>query len=163
MLRSLAGLSSLPWVIMGDFSDLLHHYEKRDLVPHSDWLITGFRNAVADSGLQDFPFTGPQFTWERFRGTADMVEEKLDRILTSDSWTSLFDGATACSFITPYSDHIPLLLIPVMVTQECRRCRFCFDNVWLREDKCREIIAQSWDRTVGMDVLRRIEACSYDV
>nr|GMC66952.1 uncharacterized protein LOC109171582 [Ipomoea batatas] len=44
-----------------------------------------------------------------------------------------------------------------------KRKRFLFDNMWLREDKCREIVAQSWDRTIGLDVLSRIECCGQDI
>nr|GMD28073.1 uncharacterized protein LOC109147742 [Ipomoea batatas] len=50
----------------------------------------------------------------------------------------------------------------VLVTTTKRR-RFCFDNMWLREDVCREIVEHSWHRTMGLDVLSRIEACGQDV
>lgn len=158
-LRTLSVLSTLPWVIMGDCNDILHQTEKRGRHPHPNWLITGFNEAVADSGLQDLAFEGNQFTWERSRGTPDMVEEKLDRILTTDSWLALFEGARACSLTCPYSDHLPLVLTPVVMANGTRHRRFCFDNAWIREDKCREIITTSWTRTMGQDVLDRIDAC----
>nr|GMD29280.1 uncharacterized protein LOC109158536 [Ipomoea batatas] len=41
--------------------------------------------------------------------------------------------------------------------------RFCFDNTWLREDTCRDIVLHSWERTLGLDVLLKIEACSNDI
>nr|GMD54280.1 uncharacterized protein LOC109157277 [Ipomoea batatas] len=41
-LRTLAGLSTLPWVVTGDCNDLLHQYEKRGRVPHPEWLLKGF-------------------------------------------------------------------------------------------------------------------------
>lgn len=78
LLRALAGLSTLPWVIKGDYNDLLHQNEKRGHHPHPNWLVTGFSEAVADCGFQDFAFTGNQYTWERSPGTPVMVEEKLD-------------------------------------------------------------------------------------
>ncbi|XP_031095115.1 uncharacterized protein LOC115999403 [Ipomoea triloba] len=156
-LRNLAGLSSIPWVVMGDFNDLLHQHEKRGRAPHLDWLLTGFQEAVADCGLVDFPFSGHQFTWERSRGSAAMVEEKLDRILVTDTWLTLFDGATATSVSCPYSDHLPLLLMPIIVAHPPRRKRFCFDNMWLWEEVCREIVQHSWSKTVGLSVMDRVE------
>nr|GMD27056.1 uncharacterized protein LOC109174453 [Ipomoea batatas] len=50
----------------------------------------------------------------------------------------------------------------VLVTTTKRR-RFCFDNMWLREDVCREIVEHSWHRTMGLDVPSRIEVCGQDV
>lgn len=73
MLRMLANQSSRPWMIMGDFNDLMHQSEKRGRAPHPPWLITGFCEAVADSGLQDFPFEGDQYTWVRSRGMSNMI------------------------------------------------------------------------------------------
>nr|GLL21981.1 uncharacterized protein LOC109150438 [Ipomoea trifida] len=71
--------------------------------------------------------------------------------------------AKACSLTCPYSDHLPLVLTPVVVPLGIRHRRFCFDNAWLREDKCREIISNSWDRSVGHDVLHRIAVCGEDL
>ncbi|XP_019167877.1 PREDICTED: uncharacterized protein LOC109163583 [Ipomoea nil] len=163
MLRNLAAQSTMPWVVMGDYNDLMHQTEKRGRAPHPPWCINGFCDAVADCGLQDLPFTGYQYTWVRSRGAVNMVEEKLDRILVSEDWNTMFDGAEACSLTCTYSDHMPLLLTPVATVNTMRQKRFLFDNMWLREDRCREVVAQSWERTVGRDVLVRIECCSRDV
>ncbi|XP_019166537.1 PREDICTED: uncharacterized protein LOC109162272 [Ipomoea nil] len=163
MLRRLAVQSAEPWVIMGDFNNLMHQSEKIGRAPHPPWCITSFTNAVADCGLQDFPFSDNQYTWVRSQGTPNMVEEKLDRILVSEDWLSLFEGATACSLACPYSDHLPLILTPVVTTTVWQRKRFLFDNMWLREDKCRAIVSHCWDRTTGLDVLTRIESCGRDI
>ncbi|XP_019166935.1 PREDICTED: uncharacterized protein LOC109162705 [Ipomoea nil] len=141
----------------------MHQLEKRGRAPHPPWKINGFREAVADCGLEYFPFSGHQFTWVRSRGMSNMVEEKLDRILVTENWLSMFEGATACSLVSPYSDHLPLLVTPIFTVHSGRRKRFLFDNMWLREDKCREIVAHTWDRTVGFDVLAQIESCSRDI
>nr|GLL44928.1 uncharacterized protein LOC109158536 [Ipomoea trifida] len=63
----------------------------------------------------------------------------------------------------PYSDHLPLILYPRVLQRFLRRKRFLFDNMWLREDKCREIVAQSWSRSAGRDTLFRIESCAEDI
>ncbi|XP_019152437.1 PREDICTED: uncharacterized protein LOC109149232 [Ipomoea nil] len=148
---------------MGDFNDLLHQSEKRSRAPHPPWCITGFGDAVADCGLQDMPFSGYQYTWVRSRGRSNMAEEKLDRILVTEDWRTMFAETTSCSLPCVYSDHIPLLLTPIVAVNGVRRKRFLFDNMWLREDRCREIVAHSWERTRGQDVLHRIEICGRDI
>ncbi|XP_019159676.1 PREDICTED: uncharacterized protein LOC109156278 [Ipomoea nil] len=92
-----------------------------------------------------------------------MTEEKLDRILACEDWLNLFQGAQAHSLVVPYSDHLPLVLTPVTIPRVRRQARFYFYNMWLREETCREIFSQSWDRTVGLDTLARVEACAPDI
>ncbi|KAJ8624646.1 hypothetical protein MRB53_033176 [Persea americana] len=88
LLRVLSSSSSLPWVCLGDFNDLLAANEKRGKRDHPNWLLQGFKSAITDSGLIDlgmegYRFTWERFTWERSRGTVDWVEEKLDRVFAS--------------------------------------------------------------------------------
>ena len=64
LLCSLSSLSSLPWVCIGDFNDLLHNSEKRGGCQHPNWKLKGFRDAVSDPGLVDLSMEGYQYTWE---------------------------------------------------------------------------------------------------
>lgn len=93
-----------------------------------------------NNGLSDLEFEGNQFTWEKGRGTNRWVEEKLDRILVSDSWLNLFDNAKATSFEASSSDHLPLAMWPNPKPSVRRVKQFRFENVWIRESRCREII-----------------------
>lgn len=115
---------------------------------------------MAECGLLDFHFNGYQFTWERGRGTANWIEEKLDRILVNDTWMSIFGAAHACSVICGYSDHMPLFLTPVRTVYEAKKSRFMFENSWVGEDRCREIVEQSWGATFGLDVMSKLEVCA---
>lgn len=83
----------LPWCAIGDFNDFLHQSEKRGDSRHPNYLINGFRRAVEDCGLMDLRFEGYPFTWERGRGQANWVEEKMDRALTCKDWIARFDNA----------------------------------------------------------------------
>lgn len=58
LLRRLSATSSLPWVILGDFNDLLNQSDKRGRVDHPNWLLVSFRSAVMDSGLLDLSMSG---------------------------------------------------------------------------------------------------------
>nr|GMD95524.1 uncharacterized protein LOC109184723 [Ipomoea batatas] len=99
LLRTLSTQNTLPWITMGDFNDLLCSSEKIGNVPHPQWLFQGFSDGIQISGLMNFYFGGFQFTWEKGRGNPNWVCEKLDRILTNDSWLDLFGEATALKFI----------------------------------------------------------------
>lgn len=83
MLRNLAGVSKIPWCILGDFNDLMYLHEKRGGRRHPEVLLEGFRTAVNDCHLCDLGFLGSEFTWKRSRGTTTWIQERLDRGLAN--------------------------------------------------------------------------------
>ena len=112
LLHSLSSISSLPWICIGDFNDLLHISEKQGRCEHPNWKLNGFQATVSDSGLVDLGMDDYQYTWERFRGTVDWVEERLDRALAFSAWISLFPRARELSLEAMCSDHLPISLDP---------------------------------------------------
>ncbi|KAL8553494.1 hypothetical protein ACS0TY_001982 [Phlomoides rotata] len=77
LLCNLANASSIPWLY------------KRGKVDHPNWLLQGFRIAVANCNLTDLPLLGYQFTWFCGRGAPNSVEERLDRAIIL--WLSIGD------------------------------------------------------------------------
>ena len=53
ILRILFTVSSLPWVCIGDFNDLLATHEKRGKHEHPNWKLQGFKQAMSDCDLID--------------------------------------------------------------------------------------------------------------
>ncbi|XVF82208.1 hypothetical protein PTKIN_Ptkin16aG0026600 [Pterospermum kingtungense] len=51
---------------------------KKGCVPHPDWLLQGFRSVVFDCELHDLPLQGYPYTWSRSKGSADVVNERID-------------------------------------------------------------------------------------
>ncbi|XP_019197153.1 PREDICTED: uncharacterized protein LOC109191020 [Ipomoea nil] len=90
LLKSLVGKSPLPWVVIGDFNDLLFQHEKRGTNPHPDNFLRGFSEAVDDCGLRQLPMRGYQFTWEKYSGTDHWLEERLDKISQLEAQEDVF-------------------------------------------------------------------------
>ncbi|XP_019166942.1 PREDICTED: uncharacterized protein LOC109162712 [Ipomoea nil] len=133
LLKELSMQHNLPWVVVGEFNDIMHEDEKRCGNPQPRWLMNGFREAVEESGLTNFNFEGHQFTWEKSRGKSGWIQAKLDRILVSDAWRDLFRGAIATSIITSRSDHMSLLIQTESPSFSQSMRRFKFENLWLKE------------------------------
>ncbi|XP_031099760.1 uncharacterized protein LOC116003956 [Ipomoea triloba] len=144
---------------MGDFNDILHQTEKREGNAQPLNLINGFRDAVESSGLSDFSFEGYQFTWERSKDTPNWVEAKLDKILTSDSWNDLFMHAKASSVIAPKSDLLPLHLHMYQAINQKPKGRFRFENLWLKESLCRDVMIECWSNSYGYPLIDRVGRC----
>ncbi|XP_019161165.1 PREDICTED: uncharacterized protein LOC109157780 [Ipomoea nil] len=120
-------------MLLGDFNDIRVPDEKIGGAAQPQWLMNGFNEAIVYCGLRDHWFKGYQFTWEKGRGTSHWIREKLDRILPS----------------------------PASRTRK-RRC-FKFENYWLKEARCREIVHQSWSNSQGLQISSRFEICSYEI
>ncbi|XP_074322878.1 uncharacterized protein LOC141659850 [Apium graveolens] len=81
LLRNLARDSNLPWCVIGDLNNVISHQDKKGGAPYPDWLIEGFNETLADTGLIDMDLVGHQFTWEK-----DVVLQSGWRQLVIESW-----------------------------------------------------------------------------
>ncbi|KAK4258510.1 hypothetical protein QN277_004952 [Acacia crassicarpa] len=71
-----------PWVVYGDFNDILSSQERIGGVRCNHRRINWFNNQVRGCGLSDLGSLGPRFTWRGplLRG-CDRLYERLDRAL----------------------------------------------------------------------------------
>ncbi|XP_019183730.1 PREDICTED: uncharacterized protein LOC109178648 [Ipomoea nil] len=99
-LRTLSGRSNLPWVVIGDFNDLLYQNEKRGGNLHPNSLLRGFGEAIEDCGLSQLPMVGYPYTWEKGKGTVNWMEERLDKVLVTDEWRGMVMGAKVLNLRT---------------------------------------------------------------
>ncbi|XP_038697213.1 uncharacterized protein LOC119994946 [Tripterygium wilfordii] len=147
LLRRLAAASSLPWVCGGDFNEILSNSEIAGSNGRAEYLMQNFRDALQDCALCDIGYSGYSFTWSNNRSGTALVEERLDRVVSSDSWSQQFLGAYLRHLASPASDHSPLLLtISRGPTISNRSCRFHFEEFWCKIPECESIIKNSWMR-----------------
>ena len=159
LIRSLAGTSDLPWCIIGDFNDLMYDTEKRGGRDHPRSLLNGFADTISECNLRDLGFIGDKFTWEKSRGTTRWVQERLDRGLANQSWCDLFPLAEIRVIEVATSDHLPLFLQLNKQVYVPRNRRFKFENVWIKEKDCFNVVKNSWEQTEGKEILERISYC----
>ncbi|KAL8158305.1 hypothetical protein AgCh_002851 [Apium graveolens] len=160
LLRNLARTSNLPWCVMGDFNDLMYATEKEGGRNHPRRLLDGFCNVIEESGLHDLGFSGHRFTWERGRGTDQWIQERLDRGLANTAWRNLFPDAEIKVVEVSTSDHLPLFLHLNKKIYVPKSRRFKFENLWLREKDCKEIVESSWNEERDASILWKIHNCS---
>ncbi|XP_074346861.1 uncharacterized protein LOC141685668 [Apium graveolens] len=67
LLKMLAGVSDLPWVVLGDFNDMVNISDKKGNCAHPQSLLDGFKRTIEECGLIELELTGGSYTWEKSR------------------------------------------------------------------------------------------------
>ncbi|XP_019170561.1 PREDICTED: uncharacterized protein LOC109166130 [Ipomoea nil] len=141
LLSTLKNRSLLPWVVIGDFNNLLYQREKKGGNPYPNSLLRGFGEAVDDCGLMQMPMRGHQFTWQKGKGTPNWIEERLDKALITNEWGLMNENAWLENIRTRASDH-SILFLNINATCMPRGRgprRFRFEMAWLLDEGCKEL------------------------
>lgn len=159
LLRSLKEQSSLPWCFIGDFNNILHNGEKRGGRPYPNFLLEGFNKTVLDCDLTDLDLIGYPFTWEKSRGSFGWTEIRLDRAMVNSKWWEEFQSAQLFNLEITLSDHSPILLQPTEVRNYNQVRRFRFENAWLTDLKCIDLVKENWTIGLSNSVRDKLERC----
>jgi len=133
-----------PWCIIGDFNDIFSNDDKRGRVQHPQWLFNGFREVVNDYGLIDMPMKGHAHTWSRRMGSNNVVEERLDRALVTNSWMAVFHQCLLQNLVTGASE-----LRTEQKLYEFKKGQFRFENSWLVELELDSVVHDGWFHDVN--------------
>lgn len=125
--------------------------------------MDGFNEVLTDTGLKDLDIVGHQFTWEHGRNTNHWVEIRLDRGLVDASWLQLFPSVKLYNMEGSPSDHSPILLEPKTNILRKGRRRFRFENAWLTEPLCFQLVKDSWEANSEVDILQKIQFCGEEL
>jgi endonuclease/exonuclease/phosphatase family metal-dependent hydrolase len=94
----------LPWVILGNFNEILFSHEKEGGNRRSQSYMLAFQNALTDCDLDDMGFSGDPFTWKRGR-----IRERLDHVICNGSWVMTHPMARV-HHLAYIRYHLPILL-----------------------------------------------------
>ncbi|XP_024164458.1 uncharacterized protein LOC112171517 [Rosa chinensis] len=105
LLKDLGDLDSLPWVIIGDFKEILNNGEKINGPPRVERQMRGFREALGYCDLLDLGFQDSKATWWNAE-----THLSLDRAVCTLSRLDVFGYAKVTHLPPSDSDHISILL-----------------------------------------------------
>ncbi|XP_024156414.1 uncharacterized protein LOC112164456 [Rosa chinensis] len=145
LLRDLSYLDSLPWIVIGDFNEILNNGEKISGPIRAERQMRGFHEALGYCDLLDLGFHGAMATW----WNSEMLL-RLDRAICTPSWFDLFGHSKLFHLPPSDSDHVPLLLkastTPLVVRS--KKNNFKFEAFWLQHPECDGVVKEAW----GTDV-----------
>uniref|UniRef100_A0A803PF51 RNase H type-1 domain-containing protein n=1 Tax=Cannabis sativa TaxID=3483 RepID=A0A803PF51_CANSA len=157
-LKTLKGIQPFHGVI-GDLNNVLSQEDKKGGRPYPQWLLQGFQGCLDECGLEDLELLGYPFTWERGRGTREWIEVRLDRALVTNS-------CVLCSlslFIEFGSFNIaPSPNFSRVESEESlsHSRRFRFENAWLSEPMCYQLVQDCWDTQSHESISGKISKCA---
>lgn len=131
--------------------------DKKGGRPYPTWLVNGFQDVLAECDLYDIELIGYSYTWERGRGTDNWVEVKLDRAVGDSNFLNAYAGVKLTNLEISTSDHCPIFLEPMEVFHTVPTKTFRFENAWLREPMCKQIVEEVWYRMQGNSLQEKNE------
>lgn len=140
---------------------MLYASDKKGKNKHPQSLLDGFRNAIEDSLLIELDLKGGDFTWEKGKGTASWIREKLDRCFATSSWWSKFPLCTLTVLHAIVSDHEPLKLELMNTSIPKKQFRFRFENTWLKESSFHKVVSDFWQTLPAIHLLPKLLSVSH--
>ncbi|BFG30893.1 hypothetical protein CerSpe_171670 [Prunus speciosa] len=110
LLHRLADGYSGPWVVGGDFNEVLelNEYLGRRYRPASQ--MRDFGMALEDCGLTSMKYKGYKYTWTNNRSGDDRVQLRLDRGVANTAFFLAFPGAIIHHVNSLVSNHLPVFI-----------------------------------------------------
>ncbi|CAM9001934.1 unnamed protein product [Rhodiola kirilowii] len=145
LIRVLHSLQSGPWVILGDFNEVLRGNEVQGIRHRRMWQIEAFRRVVDDCELIDLGYAGYPFTFSNRRQGILETKARLDRAFVNKAWLGAGLEFQVKHLTVTASDHSPILLSPKAgVVNEADR-GFRFESMWLRNGNFMNVVADCWE------------------
>ncbi|KAB5545180.1 hypothetical protein DKX38_013292 [Salix brachista] len=140
----LAKTSNLPWLVMGDFNDIVCASEKCG--GNLDSGGSAFVDWIDRNHLIDLGFSGSKFTWCNKRNAEGIIWKRIDRGLSNSAWRLLFPEAHLSHLTRINSDHCPIMIRLDSNHSITRVCiPFRFQAMWLSHPDFATIIRDSWN------------------
>ncbi|GMJ08165.1 hypothetical protein HRI_004485700 [Hibiscus trionum] len=138
LLRQLNDSPEIPWMVLGDFNEILYTREKQGGRLRLQRQMDAFQTAIDDCGLSDIGYSGRWFTWEKGKFSLTNIRERLDRGIANGGWWEMFPLFSLSHLEDSLSDHCPLLLNTGSDSNGPRQAHFRFEAAWLVEDSCEQ-------------------------
>lgn len=144
ILRQLNNGNEEPWLVIGDFNEVMYSWEAKGLRARNQLGMRQFREVLDFNQLKDLGFQGATFTYSnRIRNDMES-KSRIDRAVATLPWREQFPNATVHHIFANSSDHLPL---HVEFNRRIRKQRvksFRFEPMWLRNPEFNETVESSW-------------------
>ena len=146
MLRGIAGMSNDPWIVIGDFNEVLHAHEHDGIGQRSQAQMDVFRDAIDTCGLSDIGYKGQSWTFEKRVVGGTYARVRFDSGVANPAWVLAFPDASLEHLTAATSDHVPMML-RLQAMHACRRGPrpFKYEVCWERNPMPETVVHAGWN------------------
>ena len=141
-----AQLHTLPWLLLGDFNEILSGEDKfggRNINLNRALDFKGYLDA---SNILDLGFFGLKYTWSNQRKISNLILEMIDRCFANPTRRLLYPEASVTHLHRVFSYHYPVLMELCNSLAEVRNKPFRFQSMWMLHLDFPRAIKESWGR-----------------
>ncbi|KAL0884467.1 hypothetical protein Bca101_008448 [Brassica carinata] len=146
-----------PWLITGDFNEILDNSEKVGGPPRLEGSFTTFRSFVAQNGLWDLKHSGDSLSWRGNRHS-HFIRSRLDRSMGNCSWAEAFPLGRCCYLRFEGSDHRPVMTY-FNSNRHRHRGMFRFNRTLTEKEEITQIVESAWNHSPLDSVILKLNAC----
>ncbi|KAF7804493.1 putative LRR receptor-like serine/threonine-protein kinase [Senna tora] len=146
-LLSFGSSITYPWLIMGDFNQLIHASEKLSKNTHLSG-VENFVNIINSCNMIDLLPSGNWFTWCNGRNGDEAVWERLDRVLVNPEWLNTYADSNVKALPIYASDHAPLIYSSYFDLPHRYRPRR-FEAMWMMHSEYITVVDKAWNTHVN--------------
>lgn len=142
-----------PWLLLGDFNELMSNAEKEGGAIRHESTFWDFRNLAISCKIKETRSSGNSLSWAGWRemvngaGRKDKVwvQCRLDRSFGNDSWFQLFSRSKTEYMRMYASDHRPIKLSFALEPDDRSYGRFYFDQRMIRKEGFEDAVIRGWN------------------
>lgn len=147
----LATLHHLPWLLLGDFTEILSSEDKLGGRPINLSRAIKFQECLNACDMVDLGFHGPRFMWANKRDFLYLIQERIDRCFANPSWKALYPEAFVQHLTRLHSDHCPVLLSLKPPPSHPLTRPFKFQPMWLSHPLFNNLVQCSWNNFLPLE------------
>ncbi|KAF4368009.1 hypothetical protein F8388_002620 [Cannabis sativa] len=139
MLEHLRIVYEGPWLVIGDFNEILSQNDKNKSGYRNETQIEEFRSTLELCALHPLHYKGERYTWAKSADN-ESIKERLDWAMVNEAWEDSFSYTSLTHLDYYHSDHRALLVKIKDDTDQQngsnKRKRFRFENIWIGDEEC---------------------------
>ncbi|KAL7252634.1 hypothetical protein ACSBR1_007240 [Camellia fascicularis] len=135
--------SQYSWLCIRDLNEIGVVSENQGGVQCRLSQLQSLQELQSDCGLMNLEFKGPPYTWTNNQVGVANICERLDRVVATMEWRSLYPCAKVFHEVQFSSDHCPLILNCSVLLKKVPQI-FKFENIWTSNPDCARVIQSKW-------------------